>query len=407
MHVQAQIEQASLGAQYIQQEYYNLATGESEIVSNDAWDLAFTTTGFQDAGVILNESASLDGSELELYLAPTADFSDAIEETSLTERLYNDETSWDTGAFNTLADPMNPLDYGWGAYDPAAMSVIGTKVYVLKLKNGMYKKFMVESLALTTYNIRYANLDGSNEETLSFDKMSFSNTDLAYFSFSNNQAFDLVDFEWDIVFTRYGSFVPAPDGSDTLEYVISGVLSGFDTQVSKAEGVDPSNVNFEDYDEGFSTELDAIGYDWKEFSMESLQWTVFEDLAYFVKTKSGDVYKLVFIDFEGSSTGVITFEQSFITSTSNEKIIVENTSLSPAYPNPTNGRITFDFDNQDQHQEAVLTIYNKLGQTIDRQRLLLANGKQALEFNLTTPTGEYFFQFRIANNYITQPVIKN
>lgn len=403
----AQIEQAAIGPQYSVQEYYNFATGERATVANEDWDLAFTTSGLQDAGIILNESASLDGSEIELYLAPKSNFDDNIDEASLTERLYNDEQSWNTGAFNNVANPMNPLDYGWGAYDPSAMSVIGSKVYVIKMRSGNFKKFMVESLAFTTYNIRYANLDGSDEVTFSFDKMSFPNSDLAYFSFARNEVFDLVDFDWDIVFTRYASFVLSPDGTDSLDYVISGVLSGPGTEVAEAQGVDPSAINHHDYAGDYVTELDAIGYDWKEFSMETFAWNVFDDRAYFVKTASGEIYKLVFIDFEGSSTGVITFEQTLVGTTSNEEIIIGNTSLSPAYPNPTNGSVTLEFDNQDQHKEAMLTIYNKLGQTIDNQLLPLSNGNQLLEFTIDAPTGEYFLHFRVGNNSLTQSVIKN
>lgn len=42
----------------------------------------------------------------------------------------------------------------------------GNRVFVIKLRDGSYKKLMIQSFAGGTYNLKYANFDGTEEKTV-------------------------------------------------------------------------------------------------------------------------------------------------------------------------------------------------------------------------------------------------
>lgn len=169
-------QEISTGAGYNKQSFIKLNDGSQKQVNNDAWDLAFTAFGFQDAGIFINESSgSSMGQNLpltELYYALTDDFGAAIDLEAIKDYKYlNSEASWNFGAFNEVRDTLNPFDFGWGDYQPASNRVIGDKVYVLKLRSGEYRKIKIESLTGTTYTFKYAKLDGSGEVTKTLNKL--------------------------------------------------------------------------------------------------------------------------------------------------------------------------------------------------------------------------------------------
>ena len=94
--VNGQFVEISYEAGYSKQAYYRLSDDATVNIANTSWDIAFTNMGLQDAGVLINEAAASSGVELELYQAPSNDFSATITSTDLTDRLYNSEDSWET-----------------------------------------------------------------------------------------------------------------------------------------------------------------------------------------------------------------------------------------------------------------------------------------------------------------------
>ncbi len=380
--------QVSVGEGYTSQTYYSLATQAGVTISNDTWDLAFTTFGLQDAGISINEaSGSIFGMptpELELYATTASSLAEITAFDSSFVRIYNDESSWLSGAFNNDRSLMNPFDYGWGAYNPMTRTVEGAKVYVIKLRDGSYKKFMISSLLLTTYNLSYANLDGTDSQTVSFDKNAFTDG-LAYFSFAENNTLDIGVGAFDFVFTRYITPVYDPTlGPDTLEYPVTGILLGPGIEAVKLTGVDTDEIYLENLPNTFSTNLDVIGYDWKSFDFEGA-YVVADSTAYVIKATDGQFYKLVFIDFEGSSTGVATFELSRVgtfSSTSDRLKGVFN-ELS-VYPNPVpaQGRLSVQLDLQESLDRIQLKLYNELGQEIWHQWESAQKGENLYQITL-------------------------
>ncbi|MEM1217313.1 MAG: HmuY family protein, partial [Bacteroidota bacterium] len=362
--------QISAGPMYSQQAYFNLAQMEAvETIENTDWDIAFTAVGFQDAGILVNEATAFSFAdplpEVELYHAPTDDFNDNVDPAVLGERLFNDEASWLYGAGNAGRDESNIADYGWGTYDGGSMTVIGEQVFVIKLRSGAYKKFMIESLAITTYNVKYADLDGGNETTVTIDKNVQAGA-LALFSFDQGSVI-ASPTNWDILFTRYYTILD--DNGTLVDYNVTGVHSGPETQVAVIDGVNPDEVDL-GYAEDFSSQVDLVGWDWKFFSFQD-GWILDTDISYLIKVGDGTVYRIHFFDFEGSSTGIASFEWA-------ELGILNTAETNPDLgvklaPNPVSQGLTADLMLELAHRELsrVRGVSNALGLEIhDLERLL-------------------------------------
>lgn len=337
--VQAQVfVELACGANYADQAYYRLSDDQTTTLANTSWDLAFTAVGFQDAGILINESSASSFTtplpELEVYAAGVEFFDDFIDPVSLVDRRYNAEKDWLNGALNTDKDPMNPFDFGWGQYNPMTNKVIGSKVWVLKLRNGNYKKFMVDSVVLTTYYIRWADLDGANLQMMSIDKNDHKAAGFAYLSIQNNQILSNPPADWDFFWGRHTT--PLDDGNGgIIEYMVTGVLSGPGIQVAEADGVDVLEVDYVlgNYADSLSSDPNTIGNDWKYYDF-STGWNIDFDRAYFVKTRDEHIWKVIFVDFEGSSTGNMVFEKTDLGVISALQPVQPSSNTIQAGPNP-------------------------------------------------------------------------
>ena len=131
--------QLSAGEGYTQQVFYDLDTETSTIVANDAWDLAFTTLGLQDAGIHINEASSSTFTDpkpsLEVYRATASNFNMLTEFSEDFPRLYNDEANWLYGAFNDGRIENDPFSYGWGQYNGQLRRVVGEQLFLIKLRS--------------------------------------------------------------------------------------------------------------------------------------------------------------------------------------------------------------------------------------------------------------------------------
>ena len=178
----------SVGANYANQTFYDIEEGTTTSVDHTVWDIAFScTTG--EAGVFVNEAVAASFStplpEVELYLTNSTDFATA--DTTDMVRIYNLEINKSEGAFNHVKEVSNPLDMGWGDYDSGTQHVNGTRVFAVKLRNGIYKKLKIQSLIDGIFTFNYANLDGSDEQSATIDKADYDGKTLAYFSIENER----------------------------------------------------------------------------------------------------------------------------------------------------------------------------------------------------------------------------
>ncbi len=394
--------QVSYGPSYKNQTYYQLSDDATASLDNNTWDIAFTTYGENIAGIHLNESTVTFGDEAVLYLAPSTNFDDPILVADLSERLYNDEKSWDYGAFNSTRDVNDPNDVGWGYLDAGTGKITGDLVFVLRFKNGSYQKLQIVSLEQGVYTIKHADLDGSNENTLTIDKANFTGVDFAYLTLSSGQTLPSIPIDWDLAFLRYAA--PNDDGAGgVIQIMSSGVLSAPGIEVAQANFVDPGDVEFADFEDSLSTDIDIIGSDWKTFNNTS--WLLVNDRAYFVKTENGSVWKLVFVDFGGSSTGNVIFSKELIVETGvGEEATFERLSV---YPNPTSGDATLLFSAKNSGVTNI-GLTNLYGRNVWSGNFVVNAGFNAAQLPLDNlPSGQYFAKIWLGSTLFTKKIVKN
>lgn len=403
--VRAQIDQPAFGPSYADMTFYKLEDGATVSVPHTAWDIAFSAAG-QGLGIFLNEgAASSQGStSVELYLTTAEDF-ESTDTSNIDYRLYNDELSWNEGAFNHVKNSLDPFDFGWGRYDVTTHIVNGSRYFILKLRNGSYKKLFVESLAGGVYTIRYADLDGSDETTKTIDKAGFAGKTLAWFSFGSETAADLEPAAWDLLFTRYTT--PLDDGEGgILEYMVSGVLSGPGVQVAQADGINPATVDFNDYSDNLTDSLTAVGYDWKEFNLSTFQWSIPDDRVYFILTAADSLWKVQFIDFEGSGTGVSTLEKTFLSVLSATSDFPENLNGFDVFPNPATDEVHIAIDLTGRPEQAVVQLYNSMGQLMLTRELQTQAGLNMKTLQVgELPAGTYFLAFQTERGRAVKPLV--
>ena len=352
---QAQTVQISMGNNYANQVFYSMQNGEIKNISNDNWDLAFTTD--QYASTIRTN----DGKGVELYTYHLGDTSDwqninVSITNNLSSGMYNSEISWYDGAFenNSLGHP----DYGWGVYNMINHNVTGDSLYIIKTINGNWKKIWIKELTTAgEYIFKLANLDGSNEITQSILKTNYTDKNFIYFSIDQNTIIDRepISSEWDITFTKYISPVQA------TPYPVTGVLINSSTEVAKATGVTDPLTYFDYSNHNFNNEINSIGYDWKSYQGS---FVVDANRCYFIKDKNENIWRLVFNSFDGMSTGNIEFNTELIFNTSS--VNINKTSSLNVFPNPTtqNTNLIFDFE-----EECLINIYDISGVKVYSKQL--------------------------------------
>ena len=402
----------STGAGYNKQSFIKLNDGSQKQVNNDAWDLAFTAFGFQDAGIFINESSgSSMGQNLpltELYYALTDDFGAAIDLEAIKDYKYlNSEASWNFGAFNEVRDTLNPFDFGWGVYQPASNRVIGNKVYVLKLRNGEYRKIKIESLTGTTYTFRYAKLDGSGEVTKTLNKLTDNKGQkLIFFSFTTNETVDVLPSGgFDLMYCRYISIAKDPNGTIVQQYNVTGVLTGPGILTAEADGVNPKTVTYVDYTDKLSTQTDIIGYDWK--TLTGISWLIDQDRVFFVKTTDNHMWRLHFFDFEGSSSGTAVMEKTDLgLFSSSTDLVGVQTGI---FPNPVDDQLILSLDiTEDSGSDINIDITNVNGRMMTSRVVKNQQGLKVFEINTTDwNKGTYFV--RISNGskqFVSKKIVK-
>jgi hypothetical protein len=392
-------QQISTGPGYNKQSYIKLLEGTQKQINNDSWDIAFTAFGFQDAGIFINESAgSTMGQNLpltELYYAKTEDFNAPIILDSIQgQKFLNSEESWSFGAFNELRNTANPFDFGWGTYNPANNSVKGNKVFVLKLQNGEYRKIKIESLVGTTYSFRYAKLDGSGEVTKTINKLTDNKGQkLIFFSFNTNNTVDVLPSGgFDMMYGRYVSIAKDPNGTIVQQYIVTGVLTGPGVLTAEAITSNPATVVYNDYKDKLSPITDVIGFDWKTLSGTS--WVIDTKKVFFVKTPDNKIWKLRFIDFEGSATGNAVFEKTDLGTSSLSEFKGVHLGI---FPNPAQNELIISFDIEaDITGDIHVEVTDMAGRSMASQVVNSDKGLKVLNLDLTSwNSGSYVV--RISN----------
>jgi hypothetical protein len=284
----------SIGTGYPNQTWYSLENDEKGSIAINTWDIAFNLRDLE-ASVRINAATGV-----ALWGYPKANKTGwaTVDTNGLStwpER-YNSDSSWSWGAMGNYIDPSNPWDVDWGIYDINTHEIYGDSLYIIKLGNGDYKKLMIVSLIKGNFIFKYANLDGSNEQSVTIKKTDYADKNFAYYSIKNATALNPEpnNDEWDLLFTRYQTIY---EDLGNFPYVLTGVLSNKGVTVAECREIaDPANYkNWQAH--GYETPIDEIGSDWKVYDMQSSSYEIEDSLVYFVKTQDEAVWQLIFTDF--------------------------------------------------------------------------------------------------------------
>lgn len=387
-------ETISLNPGYADQVWYSLDQGETARASAYEWHLAFEVANF-GFSIRVNNAR---GVECYAYPGPVSDF-ETLDTTHIGQwpTLINSDTSWSYGA---LSRYQSGFDIGWGNYNLTTHTIAGDSLYVLRLPSGEVFKLFVEKLVGGTYTYRYATIDNSTDVTTTVTKGDFPDKRFVYVNLLTQQTLDRepVLSNWDLLFTTYITAIQA--GPTKVAYPVSGILHREGVEVAEAYPV-PDPSSYSDYTaHAFAHEINTIGYDWKSFAGT---WTLQDSLVYFVKLENGNIWKLRFTAFGGSSTGDFTFEKEPVVVTG-----VEETTTNPLvqlYPNPARDVLHLVLD-QPAATPYQLQVVNTQGQVVHHQ-LLDQQGLTTYTLPVADlPSGMYWLHGRSEDGAFTQSFVK-
>jgi len=337
--------------------FYSLSTGVKTVASNTDWHLAITVRATQfpesplgGTTIRINEAMGV-----KVYYVPNtnaAGFSN-LDTTGFRtwKKLHDSDKSIDEGAFNTTYDHL--YHFGWGSYNAFSHNVVGDSLFLIQLPNGELKKFVVANLARdTAFNLKYSNLDNSDLQTVQIVKKDYLGKEFVYLNLTDNSVMDKEPHmaDWDLQFLKYTA-------TDVLQnqYVPQvGVWVNKGTKVAKRFGHDVLDNDYSTLT--FDTTLNAIGWDWKHPGsflslmlgknfQEGLEfYTVQDSLTYFIKTKAGEYYKVVFTKYN-INNGRINFYKEKLGTTA----IVETGAETGfrVFPNPANSVLNIELNTDD------------------------------------------------------------
>lgn len=383
----AQTDSVTLGPGYQNEVWYSLSAGEQASNDREDWDLAFdvSPTGYS---IRINAGS---GTQAWAFPGDTGQFL-TLDTTGMSSwvELNNGEESWYQGALNALE---SGLDVGWGEYNTSTHIITGNRIFVLKLSNGQFQKLIIESLTSGVFYIRHASLDNSMDMQHEVDKSQFSGKNFGYFSLRNHSAQDPEPDQnlWDLYFGRYTADLGIP-------YTVTGVLLNDGVEAARAYPViNPSTYN--QWGNWMMSDLmNTIGYDWKAFDMNSGGYVMADSTVYFVKDVQGDIYKLVFTGFEGSSTGKVHFDRSEVSAISIDE---DQAFFTRVYPNPATDLLNVVID---ARSEVTVRITNMNGQTVFTE-IRPANGLSAHALSISGfEPGLYVISFESAEGYTSERI---
>lgn len=348
------------GAAYANNVWYSLQNDEQGTQAYGNWDIALASTIVSSNP--LTTSALVNHKRCKLFELPLANANPAnfagvdTAGLSLQPELFNPDTTWFYGAFNTSVN-TGMFDYGWGTYNSTThASIDANRVFVIKYNDGTFKKLMISlNLPTKTYTVTSANIDNSNTVAEQIVLTPYESKNFVYYALGGA----VVDREpastaWDLTFMQYPSHDYNPP------YMVTGVLANIGVEVAEATPI-ADVVNYADYwNHTFTDQINEIGSDWKAFNNG---WTIDDTTVYFVKDVPGNLWKMVFTNFTGSASGEYHFTKELISAAGINEV---KESLLSVYPNPAQSHVTIVTD---LNEATTLEIINQLGQVVKTETL--------------------------------------
>tara|TARA_B100001094_G_scaffold182382_2_gene176784 strand:- start:2599 stop:3711 length:1113 start_codon:yes stop_codon:yes gene_type:complete len=326
-----------------------MQNGEVLNIANDNWDIAFSTDAFSST-IRINDGK---GAQLYTYhLGDTSDW-DIINMSTpniLYNPMYNSDITWEIGAFDV--NTTSGFDYGWGVYNLQTHHIIGDSIFLIQTVNGNWKKIWIKSKESGEYFFKYANLDGTDIVNTSIQAANYNNKRFVYYSLDQDIVKDREPelSEWDISFTKYITPVQG------TPYPVTGVLSNVGIKIAKAINIaDPFNyIDFSSHT--FIEDINSIGYDWKTFQGS---YIIDNNRCYFVKDYNNNIWRIIFTNFEGTTSGNIEFNTELIGSINSlENDLQKSFKI---YPNPASSDVNIIYET---NRDVALEIHDLNGRRI-------------------------------------------
>lgn len=279
----------NMGSNYKWQVYFNLKN--NTIVGENLktnWDLGFETSsdGYR---IILNSSKAM-------YAAKTnqTDFN-----------LITDTTGFSTNkGFDSPTGDMEKTAIGDWKLIPNQVYLIDRGYNELGSHQG-FRKIVFQRVDDYSYTVRFSQLNGTGETTLQILKDNNYNFTFLSFTTSSTVMVEPPKTDWDIVFTQYLEELSTP-------YLVAGCLLNRYKTMAKIDSITVFNSMNYDFaiTQVLNSNINSIGYDWKEYSFTTSSYLVFPNKNYIIQDQNGFYFKLHFIDFYNSSgiKGNPTFE---------------------------------------------------------------------------------------------------
>jgi len=390
-------DQVSLGPNYALDEWYSLENGFVSTTLRTDWDISFYTFAMS-SGISIN-----GGAGVMLWEYPYGDTSvwNAVDTMGLSTwtDLVNSQDYWEGGAFgeNATGHP----DYGWGVYNMATHNLTGDVIFIIKLQNGEYKKIWIveKQSSANIYTFRYADLNGSNDNTVVLDCNPYGDKNFIYYSIETETVVDRdpTGDSWDFIFTKYNAIQP-----NGMYYMVTGIQTNVGVRSIRMEGVDPL---IETYDTIlFTDSISNIGSNWKYFDLGGMAWHIVDSLVFFVENRAGDVYKLVFDGFDGMSTGNAYITKKLLTGGIGIEDVNALNGIN-VYPNPASENIYVNIDMENENIVKV-QVSDLLGHIVYRNdthnssdQLMISTGN----WN----SGLYFVSIQTGNQVVTRKILLN
>lgn len=283
--------QVNMTSNYKNQIWFSLS--ENMIISTNYktdWDIAFESSAGGNR-VILNSALGMRS-----YKTNYTQLSEVTDTTGL-------------GAREIIDSPTGNLDStaidNW--YANNTVYIINRGYSETGQLLGFYKLRIV-SVSASTFTIEYANIFGTQTYQAIINKSDQYNTNA--YSFTTHQQINIEPLKtnYDLCFTQYTHVFHEP----FQYYQVTGVLSNmYNTRVIKISDKPFSEITMSDtLNRVFTHHKNSIGYDWKEFDLNSNLFTVNPNISYIINDSKGFYYKLHFVDFYNSQgiKGYPTFE---------------------------------------------------------------------------------------------------
>lgn len=309
-------DRGDLVAGYMNQSIYDYQgffdLGTNAFVSFNAkssWDIALDCN---ENYVILNGARPCKGAYIEFENFQSAD------DKYTPDSLYIDEPN---GDFSKSAIGRWWIDQAGSELKQSKIFYIDRGRDARRRPLGTYK-FQVLDWDEDSYTIQFGDIDET--EITQMKIMRDKDYNMVYLNFDDTTQLQTVSpkkDEWDLLFSENSEYVPldAIDSSatsDAIPYQVRGVyLNPNNVQAILYENpydIDFTEITREDVQFlELSSDLNAIGYDWKNFSLQGEVYTVDPTKIYIIKDTDGFLYKLRFISFfstDGGIRGYTTFE---------------------------------------------------------------------------------------------------